>query len=339
MTSADSTERKVRTKRRIGCGFFFFLFLVMTAVIGGILFVVFLRPNPNPPLEPWIPPDSDAAASIQLDFSGEALGGLARILLVAEGTLKPQERDQILTKLDDLVRMAVYPRILAVGRIEPNTLEMKWAVVGNVRRGQNLLEPLTTRLLGDEVRWVTESVNNQPVKKVQLPSYGLEGMLHGSQLVVSNNPSWLNRTPQAQSASTRPLANLEHDDVPIAIAIDDRQGQVREALRQLAEMKSDPDIAMAADYLHQLLSQSGGKMTIDLWLLVKEARAIISPSEGASFNEPSLIIMAGQLQKDLGELLGVPQVQLAKVIDHNGRKSLEIHIPAFGYMLGQAFAP
>lgn len=335
----DASTPAKRGRRGCGCGFWAFALLVLAAIAVAVVFLLYLRPNPNPPLAPWIPPEADAAAQIELDLSPEALGGLTRIALEADPSLTPAQRNQALAGIKQLVQMALYPKILLVGRVDPQTLEVTWAVVGNTRRGQNLLQPLSQQLLGDEVKWTEETVEGRKTQRVRADSLGLEGIVHGTQIIVSSNPQWLTTVSTQSAASTPPpvLDLAAKSKAPMRVAIHDSKGSLRQVLTDLAGMRSDPDIAMAADNLNKLLQDAQGEAVIDLWLLVKEARAIISPAPGRLFHPATLQTVAAEVQEDLALLIGMPKVQLVRVVEHEGRPSLEIMVPAFGFVLSQSF--
>ncbi len=336
-----SSPQPPQRKRRSACGCLLSLILIVLVAAVAVVSFFLLRQNPEPPLKRWIPLKAELAANVKVDFSRDAYGGLLDIALNSDKSISPAQRQQITSAVQQLFGVALYPKMLLVARVEPSTLELKWAIVGNLRRGQTLLAPLTKQFLGDEVKWTDESAGGKRLQRIQAPSFDIQGVLDGTQLILSDNREWLEevRTNSAATQPPLPLERVTANNSQISVAIEDTQGNLRRLLADMAQDMADPEIAVGSAHLLRLLNETNGSADVEGAILVKSAKGTIIGGGRTDFQAQTINAAAADLQKQLSDSFDLPNAKMAQAVTYKGKHALQVEIPAFGFMLGQSLQP
>jgi len=333
----SDTERTIRTKRRLGCGFGLVILGVGLLLSVALLYLLVLRPNPETPLGPWIPPQADIAASALLDSSSRDAGGLIEtaIRVVAPSAGRDEALDQALAAW----RFFFYPRILVSARLDPQPPRLSWAAVANVKRADRLLVFILRRLFGDLIRWSGGRSADGRGRDFFVGLWGIRGTIWKTQILLSNDPNWLDQVLAARSggASVSPLARALRSPAPIGLSAADVNGAFAKVLDRAAAAPSSPALAKAAAELRALLDRLGGTAAVDIqgWFSFPSARLVACPS-GVKITDRAQVQAVGrELSPILKQLLGGDlAIETAPVETPDG-VGLEIRLPEFGPWLAK----
>lgn len=324
----SDTERKIRTKRRLGCGFVLIVFAVALLLSLALFYLLVLRLNPNPPLGPWIPPEAEAAASARLDLNPPDAAGLIAVLAPALGLSPSDAQGKKLDQSLAVLRFFFHPQVLVAARLEPRNLQVSWAAVANVKRAERFLAAALARLFRDSIRWNERS---GPFRRFQMDGLGLAGALGKTQVFLSNDPEWLNRV-LALSTQAAPASALERalrSAAPVGLSIADVNGHIAQAIDRLAADPSSPRLAQAAAQAREYirLLEPPAALDVDFWPSPKAARLVARPSRSRISDRAKIEEWGRRISSSMKQALGGNFAIETAVAEGPEGLGLEVRLP------------
>ncbi|MCX7017280.1 MAG: hypothetical protein NTW86_32740 [Candidatus Sumerlaeota bacterium] len=338
--AVSETERRIRARRRIGCGIALIAFAALL-LLAALTYMFFLRPYPNPPLDAWIPADSDAAASVALDAPSVDLAQLIQILSpnLSHRSAEIQKLLDVLLKASHLF---LHPRVLLVARIDPEAPRVSWALVANLKRAQTLLAKALKGALGDSATWSREAPGALG-QRFTLPGLGWHGALWKTQVFLSNDQAWLDQAMAgAQGAERDPmLTSVLSGPAPVDVALVDAQGRMDGALAKILTPRSTPLamqlVAKAREWLGLL--EQPARARLDLWPGPTATRLVLYPRLQGGTDAKGLAAL-GEDFATTAKTLSNSQLTLEpRVIDTPDGPAIEMTLPELAALLAKTVSP
>jgi hypothetical protein len=335
------TETKLRTKWRLGCTFALGLGIAGVLLATALAYLIFLRKNSEGPLAAWIPEQSDFAVSARLEFKpGSGLESLARQWADLFKAERPADEESPVAKFEEARSFFFYPQVLLLGAIDPDSLEISWAAVANVKRSQRALPAISLKWFKG-LLWSEEENQGKKQKRFFHKPSGVTGALIGSQLIVAGDAKWLAKVLESGQgkAPRAALARALDSPAPFSAALDDSQGRVSAALDRFAKSRRNPTVSKAAyrgrEVWRSMPSPPGADA--ELWPAADLARLVIRPREGTPVDEAAAREIAAELREALALIFGEKYPIATAVSNEQDRLGLEILFPGFGdWLLEQA---
>lgn len=292
-------EQKARTKRRVGCGFILAFLAVVLFVLMALAYFLFVRENPELPLAPYVPPESNAVVGLVLDLDDD---GMRQILEVAADSLSlpSANRAQTLDRLAQGRRRFLHEKILVAARIDPVERDVAWVVVANIKRAHRLVPSFTARAMEDRIQWSEASGGEQ---RFQIRSGDIVGCLRKSQIFIANDSEWLEQSLAGGAQPDDGPRRALNSTAPICLAIDDSGGMLEKALIARLRRSGEPAWIESAEHWAELRKKWTDPLAVDLefWPSAETSRLLATPRCATkTLPQEAIDVMAQNLEMALG---------------------------------------
>jgi len=337
------TERKLRTKWRLGCAFALVIGIAGLLLATALAYLLFLRKNSEGDLAKWIPDQADFAISVRLELApGSGMESLAQQWADLFKSGRPPGEEGPVEKFEKARSFLFYPQILLLGAVDPESLDISWAAIANVKRSQRLLPAISMKWF-DGLQWSEIEEQGKKQKRFTHNSSDVFGALIDSQLIVADNDQLLAKTLEAAQAKKNraSLARALDSPAPFSAALDDSKERVGKALDRLSKDRRKPSVSKAAYKAREIWRSMPRPAGADaeLWPSVDVARLVIRPRKGTPVDEAAARELAAELCEALGPILGEKYSIATAVSEEQDRLGLEIIFPDFGVWLLEQASP